>query len=502
MAAAPTAHRTGFDPRWLPPGVTTIGSFMSILDSSIVNIALPSVLRDFHSNLEAGQLVITSYLMALAVVIPLTGFLAERVGMKRLYIITLVLFTAGSALCGFAWDMPSLIGFRVVQGLGGGMLQPLGMALVFTLITPLERPYFMGLLGIPMLLGPILGPTVGGYITEYSHWRAIFLINIPIGGVGILAAFWLLKETAIRHDARLDLRGFVLSAFAFPSLVLGLSLASDQGWTQPVPLALIGVSLVALVAFVRVELGQRDPMLQLRLFLDPMFRLAVGIQWIGFFSLFGLNFVLSLFLQLAHHWGAAETGLALLPMGVMSFITMNLAGRLYNRVGPRPLAASGLLVLSVTSLLWSFVDADTGIVTVLLLAGGRGIALGLFSQTVQMVAYNTVQDGQMPRATALVNVTQRINGGLSAAVLTTILSLSLALQGAAAHTSVTTAGLPLPEMIRAFQDAFYFMAGLSVVGFVLSLFLRDRVLEAHHATVHLEATRAHGGGEPIEALEG
>lgn len=119
-----------------------------------------------------------------------------------------------------------------------------------------------------------------------------------------------------------------------------------------------------------------------------------------------------------------------------------------------------------------------------------------------MVAYNTVQDGQMPRATALVNVTQRINGGLSAAVLTTILSLSLALQGAAAHTSVTTAGLPLPEMIRAFQDAFYFMAGLSVVGFVLSLFLRDRVLEAHHATVHLEATRAHGGGEPIEALEG
>ncbi len=479
MAIAQPVRPRGFDPRWLPLAVTTIGSFMSILDGSIINIALPSMLTDFHSDLGSGQLVVTAYLMALAVVIPLTGFLAERVGMKRLYIITLFLFTLGSALCGLAWDMPSLIGFRILQGLGGGILQPLGMALVFTLITPLERPYFMGLLGIPVLLGPILGPTVGGYITEYSHWRAIFLINIPVGAIGILMAIALLKETPIRHEARLDMRGFALSALAFPALVLGLSLASDEGWTAPLPAALLALSVLALLAFIRVELNQPDPMLQLRLFRNPMFRLSTGIQLIGFFSLFGLNFVLSLFLQLGHGWGAAETGLALLPMGVVSFIAMNVAGRLYNRVGPRPLSAAGLLVLCITSLLWSFVDDQTGIVPVLILAGGRGLALGLFAQTVQTVAYNTVQDGQMPRASALMNVTQRINGGVSAAVLTTVLALSLSWQGAAPHTSITSAGLPLGEMIRAFHVTFYFMAALSLLGFVMTLGLHDRLLETH-----------------------
>src|SRR5438552_7138353 len=167
-ASTRPAHR--FDPRWVPLIVTTLGSFMSIIDTNIVNIALPSVLKDFNSSLENGQLVVASYLMSLAVVIPLTGFLAERVGMKRLYMITLVLFTAGSMLCGLAWNVDSLIFFRLIQGLGGGMLQPLGMALVFTMITPLERPKFMALLGIPQLLAPMLGPSLGGYIVQYSSW--------------------------------------------------------------------------------------------------------------------------------------------------------------------------------------------------------------------------------------------------------------------------------------------------------------------------------------------
>src|SRR5919202_4978238 len=189
MVARLAARRSGnFDPRWLALSVTTIGSFMSILDSTIVNIALPSVLRDFNADLRNGQLVLTVYLLALAVVIPLSGFLAERVGMKRLYMITLVLFTLGSALCGLAWNLPSLILFRVLQGRGGGMLQPLGMAIVFTMITPLERGRFMALLGIPALLAPLLGPSLGGYIVEYMSWRCVFLINVPVGLIDIVLA--------------------------------------------------------------------------------------------------------------------------------------------------------------------------------------------------------------------------------------------------------------------------------------------------------------------------
>jgi EmrB/QacA subfamily drug resistance transporter len=213
----------GFDMRWVALGVTTVGSFMTLLDGTIVNIALPSVLRDFGADLDNGQLVLTAYLMAMAIVIPISGFLGERFGMKRLYIFTLAGFTISSAMCGLAWGLPSLIIFRVIQGLAGGMLQPLGMAIVFTMITPLERPRFMAMLGLPMLLAPILGPTVGGYLVEYSSWRLIFLINLPIGVLNIFLARAFLRETLIRREARIDKRGFVLATIAFPGLILGLT---------------------------------------------------------------------------------------------------------------------------------------------------------------------------------------------------------------------------------------------------------------------------------------
>jgi len=484
----------GFDPRYLPLAVTTIGSFMSVLDTSIVNIALPSVLRDFGAGLEDGQLVITSYLMALAVIIPASGYLAERIGMKRLYLITLICFTGGSALCGFAWNIDSLIFFRVLQGLGGGMIQPLGMALVFTWITPLERPYFMGLLGIPVLLGPVLGPSLGGYLTEYTSWRAIFLVNVPIGLIDIGLAIWLLKETPVRASAKLDARGFVLSAITFPSMVLGLSWGAEHGWGSPFVLALLSVAVVGFVAFVRVELRHHDPMLQLRFFKDGMFRLAVGIQLIGFFSLFGLNFVLPLYLQFVHGWGAARTGVALLPMGIVAFITMNVAGRAYNRLGPRVLAVGGLGTLLLTTVLWSFVDEVTPMWAIMVLVGGRGLALGMFSQTVQMVAYNTIPDGQMPRGTALVSVIQRINGAVSTAVLVTVLVISLQLHGAPAGASITDGTVSFDLMLSAFRDAFWMMSGLSVVGLVLSFFLHDRVLNEWKA--------GGGQGRPAPAPKG
>src|SRR5919202_3776197 len=258
MVARLAARRSGnFDPRWLALSVTTIGSFMSILDSTIVNIALPSVLRDFNADLRNGQLVLTVYLLALAVVIPLSGFLAERVGMKRLYMITLVLFTLGSALCGLAWNLPSLILFRVLQGRGGGMLQPLGMAIVFTMITPLELGRFMGMLGLPMLLAPILGPTLGGYLVQYASWRMIFLINLPIGILNLALAAWLLKELPRRPGARLDGRGFLLALFAFPSILLALSEGEQYGWTSPVVLGLAALGLVTLALFVLAELRHR-----------------------------------------------------------------------------------------------------------------------------------------------------------------------------------------------------------------------------------------------------
>lgn len=473
-----TATTSGFDPRWLPLIVTSIGSFMSILDSTIVNIALSRILHEFHANLQRGQLVITVYLVALAIVIPLTGFLGERVGMKRLYLITVMLFTVGSALCGFAWNLQSLIAFRILQGLGGGMLQPLGMAIVFSMITPIERGRFMGVLGLPVLLAPILGPTVGGYLVQYSSWRAIFMINVPIGLLNLGLGYLLLQETPRRLAARLDVRGVTLAAIAFPCILVGMSEGDSAGWTSPGVLALLGIGVVALVLFVRTELRQSDPLLQVRLFAHPMFRLALTMQFVLQFSLFGLQFLLPLFFQQAHGWSPVRTGLVMFPSGILSFITLNVSGRLYNWLGPRVLSVSGLLVLGVTTLLLSRATLDTSIGMLTVLASGRGLALGLCMMPTQTVAYNTVPAGQIPRATGMVNVSMRIFGSASTAVLTSILISSLALRGAPAGASVTAGTVPLPLLVRAFDDAFFVMTGLCMVGILLAWRVRDPVLEA------------------------
>jgi EmrB/QacA subfamily drug resistance transporter len=458
---------------------------MSILDTNIINIALPSVLKDFHASLQNGQLVIAGYLMALSVVIPLSGFLAERVGMKRLYMITLALFTAGSALCGLAWNVESLVFFRVLQGLGGGMLQPLGMAIVFTMITPLERPRFMALLGIPALLAPLVGPSLGGYIVQFASWRMVFLINVPIGLLDIGLAYVLLKETVIKPESKLDTRGFALATLAFPSLLLGLSRGAEMGWQSPVVLGLLCVGAVALGAFIRTELRHRDPMLRLQLFADPMFRLAVIIQWIGFFSLFGLNFLMPLFLQRVNGLGPAAAGRILLPMGVVAFVTMNIGGRLYHRVGPRPLIMTGLTALALTTFMWTRVDQNTSTLTLMLIVSGRALGLGLFAQNVQLVAYNTVPSGQMPRATALVNVGQRIDGALSSAVLTTVLIAGLHVAGAPHGTSISDGTAPIGSMVTAFHYVFWLMTGLSIVGAALGFFVHDRVLEEQQRSLRV-----------------
>ncbi|HWO93601.1 MAG TPA: DHA2 family efflux MFS transporter permease subunit [Dehalococcoidia bacterium] len=469
---------SGFDPRWLTLIVTTIGTFMSILDATIVNIALPDILRDFHSDLDQGQLVLSVYLLALAIVIPVSGYMAERFGMKRMYMITLVLFTAGSALCGIAWNVESLIFFRVLQGLGGGMLQPLGMAIVFSMITPLERGRFMGLLGLPMLLAPIIGPTVGGYLVEYSTWRMIFMINLPVGIINLVLAYMLLKETPLREGVRLDVRGFALAAIAFPALILALSEGEHWGWTSPGIASMFAVGVVAIAAFIRTELRHDDPLLRVALFREPIFALGMGIQFVMQFSLFGLQFLLPLFLQTAHRLSPAETGLVLLPSGIATFITMNFSGRTYNRFGPRVLAVIGLLILIATTGLFSRTTEHTSILTIGALATLRGAAMGFCMMPVQTALFNTVPQQFVTRATALTNVGFRLYGAVSTAVLTTVLTLSLGWHGAPEGSSITRGTAPLNFMSKAFDDAFLLMTGVTAIALLLALFLRDPVLEA------------------------
>src|SRR5713226_9702108 len=207
--------------KWWVLGVVVMGVFMSILDSTVVNIALPKLIAVFSTDVHGAQWVLTSYLLALAVVIPMTGYLQETFGGKRVYIITITLFTLASMLCGIAWNLNSMIAFRILQGLGGGLIMPLGMSLLLREFRPEERGTALGIFGIPLMMGPAIGPTLGGYLVQYVDWRFIFYINVPIGVIAVIAASRVLRDTVRGARQRLDIWGVVLVCIGSASLLLG-----------------------------------------------------------------------------------------------------------------------------------------------------------------------------------------------------------------------------------------------------------------------------------------
>src|SRR3954471_2039047 len=234
----------------------SLGAFMAILDTTIVNVALPRIIQVFQTNVSTGQLVLAGYMLALAIVVPASGYLSDTFGAKRTYLMTIFLFTIGSALCGLAPSIEGLIIFRVIQGLGGGMLMPLGMSILFQVAPPSQRGTMMGVFGLPLLIAPMVGPTLGGYLVEYVDWRPIFTLNVPVGVLAALAAYFILRETPKREGTRFDWAGFILSATSFSTAMLAMEQAPRDGWDAPYVMILLVISATTFPCWIVVELAQ------------------------------------------------------------------------------------------------------------------------------------------------------------------------------------------------------------------------------------------------------
>src|SRR6266851_4975985 len=333
ISAAPTLPSLGIrglihglDYKWQVLLCTVVGTFMVMLDQTVVNIALPKITTVFGVGVHETQLVVTSYMLALAVIMPATGYLSDTFGTKRLYLITMALFTGGSLLCGLAWNNPSLVTFRVIQGLGGGMMSPLGMTMLFQVVPPNRRNTMMGFFGLPLMLAPVLGPTLGGYLVEYIDWRVIFTLNVPIGVLGLFMGATMLRETDIVPGLKFDVRGFVLSAIGFSALLLAFSDAATNGWTSIAVLARFGIGIVALIGWVWVELTDEHPLRELRLFKIPIFTFSALVSFVLTVGMFGGMLVLPLFLQNLRGLGAAESGLILVSQVLPMTVIMPLIG--------------------------------------------------------------------------------------------------------------------------------------------------------------------------------
>jgi EmrB/QacA subfamily drug resistance transporter len=513
-----------------------LGLFMAVLDNTIVNVSLAAMERDFHTTINRIQWVITGYFLAQAAVIPVAGYLGNRFGIKRLFIIALGIFTVGSLLCGLSPRFVGanggdgvLIGFRVLQGIGGGMLFPLGSAIAFSVFPPVERAAASATISIPVLIAPALGPTVGGLIVDSRwDWPGIFFINVPVGILAIILIARVVRPDPPRDAADpaarggIDVPGLVLSMIGVLLVVYAFTLVSQTrpgtitaanpngtlyGWSYWLVWALLAAGLAILAVFAFFELRiARDPVLDLRLYGRRDFAVASLMTWVTRAVVFGSFFLIPLFLQQFRGDSAVRTGLILMAQGLGSIVGIQTAARLYDRIGPRALVVTGTVLMTASTVWLIAIDASSDarfFVPVLFL---RGIAFGWSNLPLQTVALAAITGRGLPKATSLYNATAQIFSSIGVSVLSTLLvefttTHADQLIGTARAAGAPPANLALLAGAGAMSDVFKVIAIATGVVIFIGLFLPRRSLKQQAALAGAAQQASPAGEVPVMVTE-
>jgi len=477
----------------LPMLVLVSGMFMSILDTTIVNVAVVDIQRDFGATTDQVQWIATAYTLSEGVVVPVSAWLGLRFGMKRVYNIALVLFAAGSVLCGLAWSLDSLILFRVVQAIPGGVLPAITLTMVYALVPKDKLGQAMGMYGLGIIFAPALGPVVGGYLVEYVNWRLIFYINLPIGILGALAAVFVLPNFPTAKAGKFDWLGFAAIATSLATLLLALEEGSSWGWTSGRIVTLFAVSIISLALFVVIELEVDEPLLDVRVFLRWQYTNSLLLISILVAGLFAVVFYLPLFLQQAQGLGAFDAGLVLLPQALAMAVVMPIAGLLYDKIGPRWPAVIGLVITAWGTYLLHDITVDTSRSTIVWYLVIRAVGLGLAMMPIMTGGVASVPDRLVAAASAYNNVVQRAAQAFGLAVLTAFMTgwqaSLISGRGALVPADAPAIGAAAQqEMMQTYQQysqaqtqvfvaaldqLMVVTAVLTAVGVVLALFLRS-----------------------------
>jgi EmrB/QacA subfamily drug resistance transporter len=480
VSNASTDSRTPIERHvWLVAAVVGMGSVMSILAVTIVNVALESLSTELHSPLDDIQWVATGYLLGMGAVIPVSAWISARFGVRRAYLASLALFVLTSLLCAVAWSAPSLIAFRVLQGAAGGLTLPLGQMMLAHAAGPQRLGRVMSVIGVPMVIGPMIGPVVGGLLIDQLSWHWIFVINIPFGIASLVMGLKLLPRDAATHAAgRLDVTGLVLLCAGVPAVIYGLSRTSAAGGflsaTVLVP-TVIGLALIAL--FARHALRREEPLLDIRLLGQRGFAAASVATFASGAALYGAMLLLPLYFQGVRGQDALHAGLLLIPQGLGSALSMGIAGRLADRVGGARVAVVGLTTMALATVPLAFLTADTSYWLISAVLFVRGVGLGGGVMPLMAASFATLRrPSDIAHATPQLNVLQRVGGSVGTAILTVVLSSRL---GVAPDLDAAAA---------AFDHAYWWAVGASALA----------VLPALHLA-RLER-RARGTRRPVTAV--
>ena len=412
-------------------GVVVLGAIMSILDITVVNVALPTFQKVFSDNgnpiaYSHVAWTVTGYTLALATVIPMSGWAADRFGTKRLYMSAIALFALGSALCSVAWDINSLIGFRVLQGLGGGMLMPVGMTIMTRAAGPHRMGRLMAILGVPMLLGPILGPIIGGWLIDAASWHWIFLINVPLGMAAIAYAVWALPSDAPEPSESFDFLGMLLMSPGLALFLFGVSSIPEKGtFSAPRVWVSMLIGVVLILAFVWHSFRPAHPLLDLRLFADRNLTVSVITMFIFAGAFFGGLLLVPTYFQQVRGEDALHAGLLVAPQGIGAMLTMPIAGALSDRVPIGRITPVALLVILLGMFGLTQVTADTSYVFLMGTLFVMGLGMGGTMMPLFTAALRTLRQHQVARGSTLLNISQQIASSVGVAVLSVVLTNQL-----------------------------------------------------------------------------
>jgi EmrB/QacA subfamily drug resistance transporter len=479
-ADAAAAGDTGLDKGVLAvAGVVVLGAVMSILDVTVVNVAINTLAREFDTTLATIQWVATGYTLALATVIPLSGWAADRFGTKRLYMGSIALFMMGSALAGLAWSSESIILFRVLQGLGGGMIMPAGMTILTRTAGPARVGRVMSIVGVPMLLGPILGPILGGFLVDQVSWRWIFFINVPIGVVALTMAARILPRDEPRPTERFDALGLALLSPGLALVIYGLAQSSSHGgFGSGNVLIPVAVGAVLLALFVRHGLRSPHPLLDLRLFSNRVFAAATATLTVFALAVFGGMLLLPLYLQAVRGESALVSGLLLAPQGIGAMLTMPIAGQLTDRIGPGRIVLPGMALIIASFLALTQVGADTSYWWFGVVLFVMGLGMGMSMMPVFSGAMQTLRRAAVARASTSLNILQQVGASIGTAVMAVLLSSALASRLPAGGGEGLGAVVPdqareriAPLMADAFGEVFWWATAFVVVAAAVAFLL-------------------------------
>ncbi len=445
---------------WGVLGVLIIGTFISVLNSSLINIALPKMMAVFSVDLVSIQWVVTAYTIALGAVIPLSGYLSDVMGSKKLYIWALGLFTLGTLLCGMAWSNNSMIAFRVIQGIGGGLIGPVGTAILFRTVPPEKMGVAMGLYGVSAMAAPAIGPTLGGYIIASLSWRVLFYICVPIGVLGVIMGFLMLEEMPTKPPGTFDLIGFITSSVGLICIFYVLGKWTSINWHEMGYPLLLALGIFCLILFAVNELMHPNPLLDLRILKFYDFTAWTMIASVLSMTMIGITYLIPIFLQSIVGYSAIQTGLLLFPSAIATAVMMPVSGKLFDKYGYRAVMIPGLLLLAAASYPFAFLNTDTSSSTINLLMILRGAALGMAMMPPSALAMQCIPKALINQASSLTNIIRQVAGTVSVALITTMLQNGITLNSARIAEQISSVNPIATDTVKVLQGV-YMKGGLT-----------------------------------------